>query len=214
MGGEAEGAGAGTRARSGAGRRAVAPGRARAPLTAPERPDPRRNTAPAPPARGVAPAWARHGVPMTTWARRGTPDNGRKTIPRARSGPGSRPAVRDAIGEIPKNDGCESSAVSFRVGARRTAGGRVRRAPGPRPSRANRAPAEATTARMLFVNFCRKWYGQAGDRKAHLSACSASLALYTRSARERPVRSSVKLFILRSRRTAGRTKPEPRRCSI
>ena len=141
---------------------------------------------------------------MTTWARRGTRTTGEKLYPAREIG--SRIAPRGARcdrRDPPKTTGASHPRCLSRVGARRTAGGRVRRAPGPRPSRANRAPAEATTARMLFVNFCRKWYGQAGDRKAHLSACSASLALYTRSARERPVRSSVKLFILRSRRTAG-----------
>jgi hypothetical protein len=37
------------------------------------------------------------------------------------------------------------------------------------------------------------------------------LALYTRSARERPVRSSVKLFMVFERGKNGGTKPEPRR---
>ena len=80
----------------------------------------------------------------------------------------------------------------------------------PRPFRANRAESSPREG-DAFCNFCRKWYGQAGGPRTHLSACSASLALYTRSARERPVRSSVKLFMVFERGKNGGTKPEPRR---
>lgn len=139
---------------------------------------------------------------MTTWARRGTQTTGEK-LSRARDRvPDRAPRCAMRSARSPKNDGCESSAVSFPRRSASDGRGTGTARPGTptlarqsRPSRGDREDA--------FCNFCRKWYGQAGDRKAHLSACSASLALYTRSARERPVRSSVKLFILRSRRTAG-----------
>ena len=140
---------------------------------------------------------------MTTWARRGTPTTGEK-LSRARDRvPDRAPRCATRLARSPKNDGCESSAVSSPRRSASAGRGMGTARPGtPTLARQSR-PSRGHHREDAFVNFCRKWYGQAGDRKAHLSACSASLALYTRSARERPVRSSVKLFILRSRRTAG-----------
>ena len=100
------------------------------------------------------------GVPMTTWARRGTRTTGEKLYPAREIG--SRIAPRGARcdrRDPPKTTGASHPRCLSRVGARRTAGGRVRRAPGPRPSRANRAPAEAT-ARMLFVTFAENGTGR------------------------------------------------------
>ena len=120
----------------------------------------------------------------------------RDRIPDRAASPTSRPDGAQ------KNESSEASAACSSRWNDAWGRGSANDAVEPRPFRANRAESSPREG-DAFCNFCRKWYGQAGGPRTHLSACSASLALYTRSARERPVRSSVKLFILRSRRTAG-----------